>query len=61
MDKSVRPANGRLGVRIPAATDVGRKNKFCLFVCRPTREFFTHLEMSPLPVKGYKFLGTYGY
>ena len=26
----------------------------CLFVC-PTREFFTHLETSPLPVKGCKF------
>ena len=22
---------------------------------RPTQEFFTHLEMSPLPVKGCKF------
>ena len=35
----------------------------CLFVClfvfwgvyRPTREFFTHIETSPLPVKGCKF------
>ena len=28
----------------------------CLFVIfRPTREFFTHLETSPLPMKGYKF------
>ena len=31
------------------------------FVClvgifRPPREFFTHIETSPLPVKGYKFL-----
>ena len=41
----------------------------CLFVClfgvfRPTREFFTQLEMSPLPVKGCKFwpmLGTHGH
>ena len=32
-------------------------------VFRPTREFFIHLETSPLPVKGCKFwpmLGTYG-
>ena len=31
---------------------------FCLFVSSfcPTREFFTHLETSPLPVKGCKFL-----
>ena len=28
----------------------------CLFgVFRPNRKFFTHLETSPLPVKGYKF------
>ena len=32
---------------------------FCLFVClfgdyRPIREFFTHMEMSSLPVKGWK-------
>ena len=32
----------------------------CLFVCLfgvfpPTREFLTHLETSPLPVKGCKF------
>ena len=28
----------------------------CLFgVYRPTREFFTHVETSPLPVKGCKF------
>ena len=32
----------------------------CLFVClfggfRPTWEFFTHMESSPLPVKGCKF------
>ena len=31
-----------------------------LFVCllgdlRPTRRFYTHVEMSPLPVKGCKF------
>ena len=39
----------------------------CMFVClfgvyRPTREFFTHMETSPLPVKGCKFwpmLSTY--
>ena len=35
----------------------------CLFgVFRPTREFFTHLETSPLPVKGCKcwpMLGTF--
>ena len=35
----------------------------CLFrVFHPTREFFTHLETSPLPVKGCKFwpmLGTH--
>ena len=32
-------------------------------VYRPTREFFTHMETSPFPVKGCKFLpmpGTYG-
>ena len=38
---------------------------FCLFgVFRPTREFFTHMEKSPLPVKGCKFwpmLGTRGH
>ena len=29
----------------------------CLFVVfRPTREFFTHMETSPMPVKGCKFL-----
>ena len=37
----------------------------CLFeVFRPTREFFTHMETSPLPVKGCKFwpmLGTHGH
>ena len=31
----------------------------CLFVCvefnRPTREFFTHMETSQLPIKGCKF------
>ena len=32
----------------------------CIFVSlivvlRPTREFFTHMETSPLPVKGCKF------
>ena len=37
---------------------------FILLVCwrgvyRPTREFFTHMETSPLPVKGCKFLKTY--
>ena len=39
------------------------------FVCldgvyRPTQEFFTHMETSPLPVKGCKFwpiLGTHGH
>ena len=34
-------------------------NPFCLIclcgVYRPTREFFTHMETSPLPVKGCKF------
>ena len=38
---------------------------FCLCgVYRPTREFFTYIEMSTLPVKGCKFwpmLGTYGH
>ena len=24
-------------------------------VLRPTREYLTHMEMSPLPVKGFKF------
>ena len=37
---------------------------FCLFgVYRPTRKLFTHMETSPLPVKGCKFwpiLGTHG-
>ena len=29
---------------------------FCLsWIFRPTREFFTHMETSPLPVKGCKF------
>ena len=27
----------------------------CLFVYSPTREFFTYMETSPLPVKGFKF------
>ena len=31
---------------------------FCLFgVFRPTREFFTHMETSPLPVKGCRDRG----
>ena len=38
---------------------------FCLCeVYRPTREFFIHIETSPLPVKGCKFgpmLGTHGH
>ena len=42
---------------------------FCLFgVLHPTQEFFTHMETSPLPVKGYYnviwhtcILGTHGY
>ena len=38
--------------------------KVCLFgVFRPTREFFTHMETSPLSLKGCKFwhmLDTYG-
>ena len=38
---------------------------FFLFgVYRPTPEFFTHMETSPFPVKGYKFrpmLGTYSH
>ena len=36
---------------------------FCLFD-RPTREFFTHMETSPLPLKGCKFwhmIGTYAW
>ena len=28
----------------------------CMFGVCPTREFFTHIETSPLPVKGCKFL-----
>ena len=37
---------------------------FLFGVFRPTREFFTHIETSPLPVNGCKFwpmLGTYGH
>ena len=38
---------------------------FCFFVVyRPTRDFFTHIEMSPLPLKGCKFwamIGTHGH
>ena len=37
---------------------------FLFGVYHPTREFFTHMEMSPLPVKGCKFLpmlGTHGH
>ena len=33
-------------------------------VLRPTREFFTHMETSPLPMKGFKFwpmLSTHGH
>ena len=38
----------------------------CLFVCssrvyRPTREFFTHMETSLLPVKFWPVLGTHGH
>ena len=38
----------------------GQYWKECLFVCLfrvycPTREFFTHIEKSPFPVKGFKF------
>ena len=37
----------------------------CLFGClggfRPTREFFTHWETSPLPVGGYKFRPIFGF
>ena len=44
---------------------VGSGSIICLFVVyRPTREFFTHMETSPLPVKGCKFwpmLGTHGH
>ena len=30
---------------------------FCLFgVFRPTQEFFTYMDTSPLPVKGYNFV-----
>ena len=33
----------------------------CLFrVCRPNREFFSHIETSPLPVKGCKFWPRFG-
>ena len=52
-------------------TLLSRKEYFCfnLFVCFlgifvPLKNFFTHLETSPLPVKGCKFrpmLGTYGH
>ena len=37
------------------------KSALLVFVClfnwgfRPTRKFFTHMETSPLPVKGFKF------
>ena len=37
---------------------------FLFGVFCPTQEFFTHLETSPLPLKGCKFLpmlGTYGH
>ena len=36
---------------------------YLLWVFHPTREFFTHMETSPLPVEGCNFrcmLGTYG-
>ena len=44
-----------------------KNQKLCLFALfRPTREFFTHMVMSPLPVKGFKFRpmlgrGTHGF
>ena len=42
-----------------AITTIEQKIVFivCLFVgvYRPTREFLTNLETSPLPVKGYAF------
>ena len=34
---------------------------FFLRVFRPTREFFTHMETSPLPLKGWKFLPMLGH
>ena len=39
-------------LRTPAATDLSRRLFVCLFgVFRATRNFYTHLETSPLPVK----------
>ena len=46
-----------------------KRDSACLFVClfgvlRPTREFFSHLETSPFPVKSCKFwplLDPYGH
>ena len=37
-----------------------KKDAFCLFVFRPTRVFFSHMETSPLPVKDCKFLPMLG-
>ena len=57
---------GRLKILI-AVKITQNTSPYCLYVCligvwRPTREFFTHMESSPLPVKDCKFwpmLGTY--
>ena len=46
-----------LSVAAVAASPVshGAVVMFVYLFVRPTREFFTHLETSTLPVKGYKF------
>ena len=56
------------GVIILTSSRCDKLSNVVLFVClfgvyRPIREFFSHMETSPLSVKGCKFrpmLGTYG-
>ena len=45
-------------------TKIGHIKVSLFGVFRPNQEVFTHMETSPLPVKGCKFLpmlGTYGH
>ena len=50
---------GLLYKKIPVYEDTIKNICDCLFgVFLPTRVFFTHLETSPLPMKGFKFWHT---
>ena len=58
------PTHGHTIPRVELCAATAKHIVVCFFgVYRPTREFFTHMETSPLPVKGCKFLpmlGTHG-